>query len=121
MSKTNRNKVVKWIIKGNLILLMVNTIIFALMPLFGFSFIAAISSDFFSKVLFVETGIAFLVGGAIAFSGSVSSNKTKEYIRKSDERWSIEDLRRSEKRANKYIILAIVLFLESILTSFFGA
>ena len=118
MSKPNRNKAIQWIIKGNLFLWMVNIIIFALMPLFGFSFFVAISSGFFSKVLFVETGIAFLVGGAVAFSGSVSSSKTKEYIRKSDERWSIEKLRESEKRANKYIILAFALFLESILTSF---
>jgi hypothetical protein len=120
MSKPNRNKAIQLIIKGNLFLWMVNIIIFALMGLFGFSFVPAISSGFFSKVLFVETGLAFLVGGAIAFSGSVSSSKTKEYIRKSDERWSIEKLRESEKRANKYVIFALILFFESIIISFFG-
>jgi hypothetical protein len=78
-------------------------------------------SGYFSKITLIETGVSFLVGGALAFSGSILSSKTKEYVLKSDEQWSIEKLRKSERKANKYIILAVILFVESILISFFGA
>ena len=110
-----------WILKANLIVWIVNALFFAILGLSGFGFFNLFLSGYFSKITLLETGIAFLVSGAIAFSGSISSNKTKEYIRKSDEEWSIERLRKSEKKANKYIILAIMLFVESIAISFYGA
>jgi hypothetical protein len=78
------------------------------------------SSGYFSKITLLETGIAFLIGGAIAFSGSIFPSKAKEHVLKSDEKWSIERLRESEKRANKYIFLAVFLFVESIIISFLG-
>ncbi len=121
MSKPDKSKQILWILKGNLILWAVNLIMFVILPIFGFTFFEIVALGFFSKILFAETGVAFLVGGALAFSGSVSSSKTKEYLRKSEEQWSIDKLRQSEKRANKYIILAVLLFLESILVALVGA
>ncbi len=79
-----------------------------------------VSSAFFSKITLLETGIALLIAGAVAFSGSVLPSKAKEYASKSNERWSIETLKKSEKRANKFIAMAIIIFSESLLISLFG-
>jgi hypothetical protein len=110
-----------WVLKGNLIVWAVNALLFAILVLSGSTLVGLASSGFFSKIALLETGVSFLVGGALAFSGSVLTSKTKEYVLGSDEQWSMEKLRKSEKRANRYIILAVILFAESILLSFFGA
>ncbi len=68
----------------------------------------------------LETGLSFLLAGALAFSGSVLPNKAREQVFKSDEKWSIVKLKNSEKRANRYIILAVILLAESIIVSLFG-
>ena len=109
-----------WILKGNLVVWFVNALLFVILVSSGYTLINLVSSGYFSKITLLETGICFLVGGAIAFSGSISSNKTKEFIRKSNEQWSIDKLRKRERRANKYIALAILLFVESLITSFLG-
>ena len=110
-----------WILKVNLLVWAINALLLILFALLGSSLTGLFSSGFFSKLTLVETGIALIVAGAIAFSGSVSASKTKEYIRKSDEQWSIDKLRGREKIANKYIILALLIFAESLAISFFGA
>jgi hypothetical protein len=109
-----------WVLKGNLIIWAINAILFGLLGLSGYSWSSLIFSSYFSKIALLETGICFIICGALAFSGSVLPSKTKEYILKSDEQWSIEKLRTSEKRANKYLILAIILLVESIIISLFG-
>lgn len=109
-----------WILQRNLIIWAINGMLFAVLVLSGFSLTNLALSGYFSKMALLETGVSFLVGGALAFSGSILPNKAKEYVHKSDEQWSIEKLRKSEKRANKYIFLAVILFTESILISFFG-
>jgi hypothetical protein len=103
-----------------LIIWAANGFLFAILVLGGSSLTNLASSGYFSKVTLLETGIAFLISGAIAFSGSILPSKAKEYVRKSDENWSIEKLRKSEKRANKYIFLAVFLFVESLIISFLG-
>jgi hypothetical protein len=110
-----------WIIKGNLIVWIINGLIFTIFALSGNTVTNLVSSSYFSKITLIETGVSFLVAGAFAFSGSVLPSKAKEYVLKSDEKWSMEKLRKSERTANKYILLAIIIFLESILISFFGA
>jgi hypothetical protein len=110
-----------WLLKGNVVIWAFNTFVSAILVLSGSTLFDLVSLGYFSKITLLQTGIAFLVGGAVAFSGSLSSNKTKEYIRKSHEQWSLEKLRKSEKRANKYIALAILLFIESLIASFLGA
>jgi hypothetical protein len=109
-----------WILKGNLVVWSVNILLFIILVSLGSVLSSLVSSGYFSKMILLQTGICFLVGGAIAFSGSVSSSKIKEFIRKSDEQWSIDKLRKSEKRANKYIALAILFFVESLIVSFLG-
>jgi len=107
----------KWLIKLNVIIWGINFLIFVLLALTNHG---ALLPTYFSKVLFLETGLAFLVGGIIAFSSSVLPSKTREYISKSDEHWSIDTLKSGEKRANKYLLLAIILFIQSIIISIFG-
>jgi hypothetical protein len=109
-----------WVGKVNLIVWGINVIVFVILVGVTSGWTGLLSSGFFSKAALLETGIAFLAAGAIAFSGSVLPSKAKEYSRKTGEEWSMDRLRRSEKRANKYIVLAIVLFVESLLVSFVG-
>ena len=108
-----------WILKANLVLWAINVVSFAVLFALGFDLV---NSGYFSKIALLETGVSFLVGGAMAFSGSALPSKTKDQILKKDEKeWSIENLRSSEKRANKYLILAVILFLECLAASFLGA
>lgn len=108
-----------WILKSNGVIWAVNALFLGILVLLGFSW-SSLLSKYFSIITLLETGVAFLVGGALAFSGSILPSKAKEYVRKSDEKWSVDKLKESEKRANKYLVLAVVLFVESILISFFG-
>ncbi len=109
-----------WVLKANVVIWAINGVFLGLLGLPGSNWSGLLFSSFFSKVFLLETGISFVVGGALAFSGSVLPSKTKEYVLKSEEQWSIEKLRKSEKKANKYLILAILLLLESIILSLFG-
>ena len=122
MTDSSWQKQLIWVLKGNLIIWAINALTFAILVLSGSPWTNLAFSGYFSKITLLETGVSFLVGGALAFSGSVLPSKTKEYVLKSsDEQWSIDKLRKSEKRANKYIILAVILLVESILISFLGA
>lgn len=107
-------------LKANAILWAINALLFAVLGFPGGNLTGLASSGYFSKVTLLETGISFLVAGAIAFSGSVLPSKAKEYAHKTEEKWSMDKLRKSEKRANKYIALAVVLFAESLLIALGG-
>lgn len=98
----------------------INVLLLVVLVLLSSSLANLVSLHFFSIITLLETGTAFLVGGALAFSGSILPSKAKDYVFKSEEKWSVDKLRESEKRANKYLILAVVLFVESILISLFG-
>jgi hypothetical protein len=109
-----------WIGKANLIIWIINAAVFAVLAATSSGWTELLLSGYFSKITLLETGIAFLAAGAIAFSGSVLPSKAKEYSRKTNEQWSMDKLRKNEKKANKYIALAVILFLESLLVSFLG-
>jgi hypothetical protein len=112
-------QIAKWEIKAIAILWVINVIVVVGLSLGieGFQFI---SSTLLSKLTFVETGVALLVGGIVAFSGSVSASKSKEFILKSEQNWSVDKLRAQEKQANKYLLLAALFFLQSITISLVG-
>jgi hypothetical protein len=118
MTQSPWPSLLKWIIKLNMVIWIFNGFIFAVLAISHWN--PDLLYAYFSKVLFLETGIAFLIGGIIAFSSSALPTKAKEHIRQSEEHWSIETLRQGEKRANKYLLLAIVLFIQSILISLIG-
>jgi len=115
MSESYWQKLLIWVFKANLAIWAINALIFGILILANFDV-----SNYFAKISLLETGICFLVGGAIAFSGSASTTKAKEQIRKTDEQWSIENLKTREKRANKYLILAGILLIECLIVSLFG-
>lgn len=121
MTNSSWQRQLIWVLKGNLIIWTVNALLCAILVLSGSTLTNLAFSGYFSKITLIETGVSFLVGGALAFSGSVLPSKTKEYVLKSDERWSMEKLRKSEKRANKFIVLAVILLIESIIIGFLGA
>jgi len=118
MSTSYWRKSFIWIIKANLIVWAINAVLFLILVFSGFKWA---NSGYFSKITLLETGISFLVGGLLAFSGSVLPSKVKGQIRRSNEEWSIEKLRSSEKSANKYLILAVILFVECLIAAFLGA
>jgi hypothetical protein len=110
-----------WLLKGNFVIWALNGVSFSLLLLFGYSAIDLLNASFLTKITLLETGVVFVVAGGIAFSGSLLPSKAREQIFKSEDgEWSMEKLRKSEKTANKYILLAIILFLESIIISVFG-
>jgi hypothetical protein len=109
-----------WLLKANLITWIINVLLISILILSGSNLVDLLYSGYFSKITLFETGAAFLLGGALAFSGSVLPSKAKEYVLKSGEQWSIDKLKSSEKRANKFIILAAIFLIESLLISFFG-
>ena len=117
---TNYWRIFIWLLKGNLIVWTINSLIFAILIIMGSTWNSLLFSSYFTKITLLETGIFFLAAGAIAFSGSVLSSKTKEIVRKTSDEWSLENLRNSEKKANKFIALAIILLIESIIISIFG-
>jgi hypothetical protein len=80
----------------------------------------ALLPAYFSKVSFFETGITLLIGGILAFSSSVLPSKAREYVSKSEDHWSIDTLKIGEKKANKYLLLAIILFIQSLIISILG-
>jgi hypothetical protein len=109
-----------WILKGVLIIWLVNALLFVILVLSGYVLSDLVSSGLFSKISLLEAGLAFIVGGAIAFSGSILPTKARENILKREEEWSLEKLKKSEKTANKYISLAVILFLISMIISILG-
>lgn len=120
MKPVNWREITVWQLKVNVALWALNGLTVVIISLASLSFQQLIESAFFSKLALLETGIALVVGGVIAFSGSVSASKAKELVLKSNETWSIEKLKASEKRANKYFLLALIFFAESLLISLFG-
>jgi hypothetical protein len=121
MANPSWHKQAIWILKGNLIIWFINVIIFVLFVFSGTSVANLVSLSYFTKMTLLETGLAFLTAGAVAFSGSILPNKAKEHLFKTEkDQWSIGTLKNSEKRANQFIFLAIMLFFESIIISFLG-
>jgi hypothetical protein len=109
-----------WLLKATLIILAVNALFLAVLSISGNSLNSIIFSSFFSKITLFESGATFLIGGALAFSGSVLIGKAKEQLLKSEEKWSMEKLRKRENTANKYIAFAVILFFASLIISFEG-
>jgi len=105
-------------IKLNIVTWAANCLIFVILTLADHN--SGILQSYFTKALFVETGITFLIGGLLAFSSAVLPSKVREIVSKSEEHWSIDTLKAGEKRANKYLLLAIIFFIESIIISILG-
>lgn len=106
-----------WLLKANIAVWIIDLVVLAFLEILGYDWLLLIAKGYFPTILLLETGVALLIGGAMAFSSSAFSSKAKRLILHSEEKWSIDKLRQSEKRANAYIILGILLFLQSIILS----
>lgn len=75
-------------------------------------------NDFFSMMLLLESGVVFLVGGLIAMSSSIFPSKVREHVFNSGEEWSQDKHEKSERKANLFVLMGILLFMESIFSGF---
>jgi hypothetical protein len=120
MNSTNWRKLLIWILKANIAVWIIDILVLAVLFVLSFDLITLVNSAYFSKMLLLEAGIVFIIGGFIAFSSGVFSSKAKENILHKHEDWSVEKLEKSEKKANPYILLGVVLFAESLILSLFA-
>lgn len=108
-----------WVSKVNLAFLAIDLLLLALFSLFlEVSVLTLVEGGFFSMILLLESGVVFLMGGLIAFSSSIFPSKVKEHVLHSGEKWSQEKHKKSERKANLYILTGVILFLESIVSGF---
>ena len=116
---SDRRRSVTWVLKINLAFLVVDLLLLPFLSLFlKVSVLALVKGGFFSMILLLESGVIFLMGGLIAISSSIFPSKVKEHVFHSGEEWSQEKHKKSEKRANLYILTGAILFLESIASGF---
>ena len=101
-------------------MLAVDLLAFGAFLALGFDAAGLAANHFVSTTLLLASGIAFLVGGAIAFGSGIFSTRAKEQIFHKEEQWSVQKLKKNEQRAHPYLLLAFVLFVESILFSLFA-
>lgn len=109
-----------WMLKADAVVLAVDLSVFGVFMTLGFNAVDLAAGRFFSITLLLGCGIAFLVGGAMAFTAGIFSAKVKEQITHQDEPWSVEKLKKGEQKAHPFLVLAVVLFVESLLLSLFG-
>ncbi len=108
-----------WALKANLILLLIDLLVLLFSSLIlEVDAFTLIQVNYFSMMLLLESGIIFLLGGLIAMSSSIFPSKVKEHFFHSGEEWSQEKHKESESKANLYILIGILLFLESIFSGF---
>jgi len=102
-----------WALKVNVALLVIDFLILALM--FFFLKVNILNPVVFSMLLLLESGITFLVGGALVISSSIFPSKVREEIFHTEERWSLEKHHQTQRKANRYILVGVFLFLESLI------
>ncbi len=108
-----------WIIKANIILLTIDSLLLPIFSLFLNQYISTlVTNGYYSKILLLNSGIILLVGGLVAMSSSIFPSKIREHIFHTDETWSPEKQRKGEAKANLYLIVGIILFSESMLAAF---
>ena len=109
-----------WVLRANAIVVVIDLIVLAVWLLLQSSnLVAPVRKDFFTVLLLLESALVFLAAGAMAMSTSIFPSKVREYFFRSKEKWSPEKHKKSEARANLYILVGILLFLESIGLTFF--
>jgi len=104
-----------WALEVNFVILIIDAILFAIgFVLQSASIIAPLRRDFVIILLLLESALVFITGGAVAMSTSIFPTKIREHFFHSKEEWSAEKHKKSEARANLYILVGIFLFVESL-------
>jgi len=73
--------------------------------------------DVLATLLLLESGILFLIGGFIAYGGTIFISKVRQQYFKSGENWTPESSMKGEKNALFFVALAGILFAESLILS----
>jgi len=108
-----------WVLRVNFIFLAIDLLLLLFLSMFlKVTIFMLVEDGFFSLILLLNSGIIFLMGGIVAMSSSIFPSKVREHILHSDEKWSQEKHKKSEQKANLYILAGIFLFLESLVSGF---
>ncbi len=106
-----------WVLRVNFIFLAIDLFLLLFLSMFlKVTVFTLVEDGFFSLILLLDSGIIFLMGGLVAMSSSIFPSKVREHVFHSDEKWSQEKHKKSEKKANLYILAGILLFLESLVS-----
>jgi len=115
MSQNWRQSLI-WVLRVNIIFLIIDIVLLPILTAFyNVDVLTAVRNGYLSTMLFVESGVIFLVGGVIAMSSSIFFSKIKEHFFHSEERWSAEKQKKSEQKVNLYILVGVLMFLESLI------
>ena len=115
----NWRQPVLWVLKVNLAFLVIDLLLLLFLALLlRVSVFSLVKAGFFPMMLLLNSGIVFLAGGLMAMSSSIFPSKIREYVLHSDEKWSEERQKKSERKANLYILAGIILFLESVISTY---
>ena len=80
--------------------------------------VAQIFRGLFPVLLLLEAGLIFLAGGVSVLSSTVFFTKVREYLFHSEEKWSMDKYRHSERGALPFMLLGVMLFGESVFLAF---
>jgi len=69
-------------------------------------------------LLLIEAAVIFLIGSSFEFSSSIFFSKVREYLFRSDEKWSVENYNKSRRKALPFFLVGLLLFVESLVLSF---
>ena len=115
----NWRQPILWVLKVNLFFLVIDLLLLLFLALLlRVSVFSLVKAGFFPMTLLLDSGIVFLAGGLMAMSSSIFPSKIREHVLHSDEKWSEERQKKSERKANLYILTGIVLFLESVISTY---
>ena len=104
-----------WALKVNFVIIVIDVVLLAIgLLLQNANIIAPIRRDFVMILLLLESALVFLTGGAVAISTSIFPTKIREHFFRSKEKWSAEKHKKSEAKANLFILVGIFLFVESL-------
>ena len=85
---------------------------------FGVDLVTQFFRGLLPMLLLLEAGLIFLAGGLSVLSSTVFFTKVREYVFHSEEKWSMDKYRRSERGALPYMIVGVMLLGESTFLAF---
>lgn len=116
---SNWRRSISWVLKVNLAFLGINLLLLLFLSLFlKIKALLLLEGGFLTLMLLLDSGIIFFVGGFIPMFSSIFPSKIREHVFQSDEEWSQEKHRKSQMKGNVYILLGIVLFVESLISGY---
>jgi hypothetical protein len=110
-------ELVTWGLKANIIVLAVDLPILIAVWLFQGIDLPATFSGYFPAMLLVEAAVVFTIGGLIPLTSTIFFSRIRKHFLHSNEEWSADKHKESERRSNYLILTGLFLFLESLAVS----